>query len=212
MKIKIGEKVYLQKYDIARILHNIPAFPGSLVAELFENNDGPIFYNTDTKDALEFNYYFEERANVKWLMAQDWILDYDEYIKIPVAALKSIRRHREKTYKSDVINFNLQPREYRELYYDEIELRLYKEAHRIKSMILIVKVLTGKINLTLPSQDSDESKPSNIIPFRIPEGRGTIIFDTSGNELEEIVEESKESQNPLFSLLLRLYRRILGAL
>lgn len=227
MKIKIGEKVYLQKYDTARILHDIAAFPGSLVTELFEpSNDGAlhasIFYISSPQDELEFSCVFKDPKNVEWLMSEDWIVDHNEYIKMPVATLKSIYRHREREYKANIKYFNLQPREYRELHYGEINLKLYKEAHQLKSIRLLINELTGRITLNLPSEDLDDTRQkepvSNIIPSRFPDGKGAIIFDISK---EPLGDEQKDDQvdkpvdiqekKPHFSLVRRFLRRI-GAL
>lgn len=227
MKIKIGEKVYLQKYDVARILQKIAAFPGNLATELFKtSNNGAlhasIFYISSPKDELEFSCVFKDPKNVEWLMSEDWIVDHNEYVKMPVAVLKSIYRHREREYKANIKYFNLQPREYQELHYDEISLKLYKEAHQLKSIRLLINELTGRITFDLPSEDLDDTSQkepvSNIIPFRFPDGKSAIIFDTPK---EPLGDEQKDGQidkpvdiqekKPHFSLSRRFLRRI-GAL
>ena len=222
MKIKIGEKVYLQKYDVARILQNTPAFPGNLVNEIFDDDSSGVFYIMHPKEGLEFSCVFEDPTNVEWLMSEDWIIDHDEYAKMSVATLKSLYRHLEKTSRAKVNNFNLQPREYRELHYDEINLELYKEAHKLKSLRILINELTGIMPLNLPDEDLDEPShkepASNIVPFRLPNSKNQIASSDPKDipKSEETLDASEETsgcaQDPFFSLLLRLYRRILSAL
>lgn len=35
MKLKIGDKVYLQKYEFAHIMHELNGFPGGILDETF---------------------------------------------------------------------------------------------------------------------------------------------------------------------------------
>ena len=129
MKIKIGEKVYLQKYDIARLMQSHCAIPSSLFAELFLNNE--VFFVNGTSDAWRFDCVFEQPENVEWLMGQDWIVDYDKYVVMAISDLEKL---------ADRIDLE-QPADMKEL--DE-------NRHKVSSIHTLVAAIRGEIVFVYP--------------------------------------------------------------
>ena len=88
MKVKVGENVYLSKYEVAHIMHDLNSFPATIIGEVFGNGKSSFFFISGPTDAFRFESVFKNPASVKWLMGQDWIVDYDEYSEMPLPSLR----------------------------------------------------------------------------------------------------------------------------
>ena len=150
MKIKIGEKVYLQKYEISYILYETDGFPGSLLEEIFDDDE--IFFVNGSEDGFRFECVFENPKNVEWLMAQDWIVDYNEYAKTPIRELKELVKQLKKEYSTMIDEFNAQNIDYRKRYYQEVGYEFSKIRHRIASLHNIIAERKGKATFVFPEQ------------------------------------------------------------
>ena len=84
MKIKIGDKVYLQLIDLYFIrMHEL--YPGGD----FYVNCKEVFPDTKV-NPYGFSYVFDDPAVVNWIMSQEYIIDYDvclEYHYLEIALL-----------------------------------------------------------------------------------------------------------------------------
>ena len=106
MKIKIGDTIYLQKYDVAYILDNLNNFPTSLLQDIFDNNEKNFFFISNFNDSLRFDYIFKEPANTKWIMEQNWFINYDTYIKRTIIELKNQASCLRDVYADGINEFN----------------------------------------------------------------------------------------------------------
>ncbi len=94
MKLRIGNKVYLQKYDVVFITRELSSFPMSLFDEVFRDEAPFIMMNFE--DGLRFACVFEDSKNVEWLMAQDYFVDFEQYKEMPASELKALRTRLEE--------------------------------------------------------------------------------------------------------------------
>ncbi len=99
MKIKIGDKVYLQVFDILK-MNERPVLVAECVSSEFLEKYGEMSDVKDGSDKYAFKYAFDNPDCVEWLMMQDYILDYDECVKNPESKIKDLQdRHKSKYAK-----------------------------------------------------------------------------------------------------------------
>ena len=89
MKIKIGDKVYLQVFDILK-MNERPVLVAECVSSEFLEKYGEMSDVKDGPDKYTFKYAFDNPDCVEWLMMQDYILDYDECVKNPESKIKDL--------------------------------------------------------------------------------------------------------------------------
>ena len=86
MKLKIGDKFYLEKCALNYLFVEHSKVPMSIVQEACRDKafivNGPI-------DGRRFQA-FEAPCNIRWIEKQDWIIDYDEYSKKSTDELEKI--------------------------------------------------------------------------------------------------------------------------
>lgn len=150
MKIKIGDKVYLQKYDVAHILHELSEFPGSVLDESFNGGD-EMFFMSGPTDGYRFECLFEKPESVEWLTEQDWIVDYDEYAKMPVAELEELLERLEAELSSSIKEFNDKDESYRRRHYEEASDKFSKAQYKNSSLNDLIMFRKGKAKFTFPN-------------------------------------------------------------
>ena len=150
MKIKIGREVYLQKYEVAYIMREVSDVPASFTQELLA--DGNPFVMTGFEDSLKFACVFKKSKNVSWLMAQDWILDYNSYKDAPYAALKSTRKKLIRSYRAETEAFDSREESFRRKKRPEHEEKISKMQHKEYSFELLLKFFKKKIYFALPEE------------------------------------------------------------
>ena len=72
------EVVYVQKGDLAYIMHYAIAVPGAFVTDFF--NDVVLINDSNSMEFVRF----ENNAEIDYLKEQDWIIDYRDYINLPI--------------------------------------------------------------------------------------------------------------------------------
>ena len=166
MKIKIGDKVYLQKYEVAFIMHNLNDFPDSIFRETFGEVNGKLFFMSGSVDCFQFKQVYKKPENVEWLMAQDWIVDYDEYSKMSLAELKTLYKRLRKKRSADIREFNAKDKDYRKAHFDEEDDKFNKLGHKIDSLEGIIDYRKGKVKFIFPKEyknkttSTPQKKPS----------------------------------------------------
>ena len=171
MKLRIGDKVYLQKYEVAHIMHDVDYFPTSILRETFGVACGGIFFMNSITDSFRFDCVFKEPENVKWLMDQDWIVNYDDYAEMPLEELEAFSKYLETKYFDEIDVFNAEDETYREAHFDEASDGFDKLEHKIASLKLIVGYRKGDVKLIFPDEYQDKaniSSGSNITSTTIP--------------------------------------------
>lgn len=155
MKIKDGQKVFLQKYEVAYIMHNLNLVPAGIIEEIFKN-DNP-FIVASPADGQVFDCVFENLGTTEWLMEQDWIVDYDQYKDVPVADLEAMCKQLEDEYSSSIDDFNAKDDAYREKHFDEQSEKFGNMSHKISSLYLMLEHLGKKANFVFPDEISSHS-------------------------------------------------------
>ncbi|MBR6505771.1 hypothetical protein IKT18_02990 [Candidatus Saccharibacteria bacterium] len=150
MKVKVGREVWIQKYEMAYIMREISDVPASLLEELFAG--GSVFTMTGFDDSLKFACVFRKAKNVKWLMEQDWIVDYNAYKNVPYAALKSTRKKLIRSYRAETEAFDSREENFRRKNRSEQEQRFSKMMHKEYSFELMLKYFKKKINFVVPTE------------------------------------------------------------
>lgn len=152
MKLKIGDKVYLQKYEVAHLMHNLNSFPGSVLDEIFSDGEGSFFFMVGPADGFRFESVFKNPASVEWLMKQEWIVDYDEYAEMPLAELEALQERLKTERSANIDEFNTKDEAYREAHFDEESDRLDKFGHKIVSLGYLIKYRKGEVEYVFPDE------------------------------------------------------------
>ena len=149
MKIKVGRKVYLQNYEVSYIMHDIISYPESIAEEVLNDRDD-VFVNGPV-EALRFGSVFAKPENVKWLMRQDWLVDYEEYAGVPLSGLEDLYENLRAKCVAGIEEFNARDEIYRDLYYDKENDKFSKLAHRVSSIWTLISAYKGETTFILPS-------------------------------------------------------------
>ncbi len=147
MKLKIGDKVYLQKYEVAYIWHELWCVPGGIFEETFTDD---VFIMNGPSDGLKFECVYRKPENIKWLMAQDWLIDYEEYAKMSLEELKAVHERLVVKYHADINNFNTKSRSYRETHFAEKNEELKILEHKITSIGGMIGHCKGELRFGFP--------------------------------------------------------------
>ena len=150
MKLKIDDQVYLQKYEIAHIIHDLRSFPGTLLDELFGGEESGFFFMNGPDDGFHFECAFKHPDNVAWLMAQDWIVDYDEFADMPLDELNALIERLHDEYRAGVDDFNAKDEDYRAAHFDECSEKYDLLGYRIASLRDLVCYRKGECKFVFP--------------------------------------------------------------
>ena len=98
MKLIYNDQCYLQKFDIAFLLHNIVVLPRSFKKECEKwANDLRI---RNTRDHFTFIGPFVNPETIAWIDSLDYIIRYDDYARTPIKALN--KRIRTQTREAKI--------------------------------------------------------------------------------------------------------------
>jgi hypothetical protein len=77
MKLKIGQKWYLQHYDVVSILNHADKVPEVVLNEIFKENS---FVSGDNNlaDTFKFDTVFTDSEAIRWLEEQWYIVDFEK--------------------------------------------------------------------------------------------------------------------------------------
>lgn len=152
MKLEIGGKVYLQKYEVNYILKNFKGVPSSILEEMFGDEDSCIFFTNGPVDGFRFEYVYKGLANVKWLMKQDWIVDYDKFAEMPLAELKALQENLKAKRSADIDEFNAKDKAYKKAHSSEENDKFDKLGHKIASLGYLIKFREGEVEFVFPDE------------------------------------------------------------
>ncbi len=152
MKLKIGDKVYLQKYEVVYILHKLNSFPASIMQETFGGDDNDYFFVNGSADGFRFACVYEEPESVRWLMEQDWIVDYDVYIEMSLDELKVLQETFKAEYSAGIDEFNAKDEAYKETHFEEENEKLDNLGHKIISFGNLISFCKGEVKFGFPDE------------------------------------------------------------
>lgn len=148
MKIKIDDTVYLQKYDIAFIMHELNSIPAAVIDAIF--GGGAAFILSGPEDSKRFAYSFEGEL-ADWLMKQGWIVDFNDYSLSKPHVIDKLIKEGQAQHKKAIKQFNASDEKYRLENFDEKSDEFRKEEHRLASLSLMRDYLRGKEIIKLPT-------------------------------------------------------------
>lgn len=140
MRRRINEKVLLQGYDVGFILNEMHATPSSIMLELLDNKKSNVMV-VGQHDNISFKYEFRTSAATKWILRQDWILDFDEYVEKDPQELKDYHNKIVDEYNDEVERFNTRSRAYRMKHGEKVHDKLQKLGHKIDSLDILIYYL-----------------------------------------------------------------------
>jgi len=149
MKLKIGDAVYLQKTDVAFLIYEVGAFPGSFIDELFSGRD--MFFINGGIDSLKFSLRFEEPENVEWLMAQDYIPDFEILNGQTISELKKIVDALSNRSREISTEFTDMPLDYQKEHIGQFKMEQSLVAFKQVSYEKMIDYLRGKAEFTFPN-------------------------------------------------------------
>ena len=86
MKVIVGEKAYVWKFDLTFMEREFSFLPSTFYMRFAERY--PIHFTLGPNDAVSFGYVFEEKDAVDFLKECDYIYDFLEYRKLDIKELK----------------------------------------------------------------------------------------------------------------------------
>lgn len=149
MKIKIGNKVYLQKYEVADTERRTKLFAKCVNDEFIS---GAGCFKKNGCHAFEFGIVFEKPESVKWLMEQDWIVDYDEYVKMSDSDLEKEIEQLENQELDFGNEFNHKDVDYRKEHFKEMKEKMDLMKHKISSLHFILYYKRKAIIFKFPEE------------------------------------------------------------
>jgi hypothetical protein len=147
MKKKVGDRVYLQKYDVGFITHELSSVPACIMDQVFEKNS--VFVSNGFEDAVKFSHAFTGEA-ADWIMAQDWLVNFDDYANMTEAQIREIWNREHEKFEKDVNAFNSRDAEYKESHFAKVSEGFDKRGHRLRSLSLIRLYKSGEKYFEVP--------------------------------------------------------------
>lgn len=167
MKLKTEDSVILQKYDVAFLMGTLNSVPGSIVSEILSDSSDRFSFLNGSADRFRFENVFKNPINVEWLMKQDWIVDYEEYIKIPLSNLEMFTQRLGIELAADIHRFNAMDEDYRREHINEESVKFEKSGHKISSLEALVGFRKGDIKFVFPDEYHDVRVRDSVLTEKI---------------------------------------------
>lgn len=163
MKLKIGDKVYLQKCDVYHWIEECCSVPAYVMQEVVGKDEVRHFKVGSLRDAFKFRFVFKDPKSVEWLMKQDWIIDFDKYAETPIDGLERLREHlwEERTNYIEK-SYNAKDDAYKVEHYADVSIESEKYLQKFIAIDNIIKYRRGEYKFTFPRQyrTGTTNKPS----------------------------------------------------
>lgn len=160
MKLKIGNKVYVQRFEVAHILYELEEFPPYVIAEISDREK--LFLANEAEEAnFSFDCVFAEPASVGWLTSQEWILDFDEYVSKSILELKELIQDLKERKFAIVDAHNYSCHASHKANFKRVHTRAGRISNEIASLEMLIRYLDGELNLSFPK----EYFPQNELDF-----------------------------------------------
>jgi len=148
MKIRKGDCIYLQNYDLAEIIE-LENIPNCITSELF---GGCLIQKTQTpQSSLRFKK-FAKKDSIDWISQQEWILDYESYAKKDLKELKKLKKTEAKELKHEVKNLTAQISSGKPTRTKRKRNEIAQKRHKILSIKILIGHLKKKAVFELPEE------------------------------------------------------------
>ena len=152
MKIQLGERIYLQKYDaefIEEVLDSsLSGTPVMFSFEIFRSGE-PIAMQGPA-DAYRFCYDFVFEEVVEWILAQDWLVDYDQCIMLSSKELGQRIAELQDELEREETEFRLKNKGHDDIACAKHNYLCAKIKHHIRSLELMHEYVEGHAKFTFP--------------------------------------------------------------
>lgn len=145
MKVIVGNKAYLQKFDLAFMIHEFSAVPGCIMVEAFSSACMVTVNGGD--DAVRFGFCFEEQEAVEFIKECEWLLDFQEYSQKDLNELIALRDEISDKLSREVDDFNGASVEYRKKNFEEYSEKFDHMKLKTMGLDMLVDCKKGKIKL-----------------------------------------------------------------
>lgn len=145
MKVIVGNKAYLQKFDLAFMIHEFSAVPGCIMVEAFSSACMVTVNGGD--DAVCFGFCFEEQEAVEFIKECEWLLDFQEYSQKDLDELIALRDEMSDKLSCEVDDFNGASVEYRKQNFEECSEKFDHMKLKTMGLDMLVDCKKGKIKL-----------------------------------------------------------------
>lgn len=194
MKVIVGDKVYLQKVDLAYMIHEFNGLPSCIMSEAF--GTACILTTNGADDAVSFGYCFESERAVSFLRANEQILDFSVYSQKSTDSLIALKAQLESDLDREVDKFNESSEDFRKKHYDEYSERFDYMRLQILNLDFLIDCKNGKIKMpAIPTADTKF------------ESNGFTRIKVSGLS-EDYDEESKDEAGSKKSKLVGFFCRL----
>ncbi|MBO7718164.1 hypothetical protein J6S37_01565 [Candidatus Saccharibacteria bacterium] len=161
MKLKVGEKVYLQIYEILYIADGL----NSAVPLQYFFRAGDFVPYLRLRNNFDFVCLFKKPENGEWIMKQDWLVDYDEYAEKPTYEIKAICKYLESEITRRRTEHRLLGESGKANYSRKEVDELINLTHKVNSLKRLIKFRQGKITFNFPSEYRGKTTPDAVSPF-----------------------------------------------
>lgn len=168
MKIRIGDKVYLQRYEVRHLLDIAEPIPASILYSSYTIDYGGFAMNNG---GLDFTCCYSDDESVNWLMNRKDIIDYDEYVNIPVNDLCKLMKRLICDRNELVETFRYHNEAYKAEHLAEYQHELKSYDWKRHSIGILIDAKEGKNTFTYP-EDYEGTRIKASQPISGSGGRG----------------------------------------
>ena len=159
MKKAIDGKVALQRYDVGYLLHELVNVPRDVIDEIIV---GRMAFVRSWPDDYGFNCVFERPESVEWIMAQDCIVDYDEYDHVSVIGLE-YKLAKLRVYYGLMDCYDLHSDGYFMEFLEEPGNKNNPRIHELASFAILHWARTNRIDFAMPDLSQKFQKRQSLI-------------------------------------------------
>ena len=158
MKIKVGEKIFLQEYEISHIL-GLEDFPSKLFEEIL--NDSCNFLEGPA-NGLQFAYEFKEDESREWLSRQKWIIDYNKYAQKSISDLGNTCSALKLKRNKIIDDFHDETADEQKRSYKRLNRTIDQIDHMVTSIQYMIEEKKGEAIFTFPDGHRTPAKTKSI--------------------------------------------------
>lgn len=148
MKKEVGNKVYIQDYDVTLCTNELNSCPAFIMTAATKDGDG-VFISTKNT-AFGFNTSFEGEEK-ELIMEMDCFIDFDVYSKKPVRTIKKEMVETQEQAQKIIADFNAASEEQRAKTYADVKDSILKLGHIVVSLNYMLQYRKKKLKFELPT-------------------------------------------------------------
>lgn len=145
MKVIVGEKAYVWKFDLTFMEREFSFLPSTFYMRFVERY--PIHFTFGPNDAVSFGYVFEEKDAVDFLKECDYIYDFLEYRKLDIKELKETMNKNLEDFNA-VVEFYGQQNDAYKVEHRENMNQYYEKTYLMNEQLrVLIKCKKGSIKM-----------------------------------------------------------------